>query len=72
MTMNAAVNAILIGVAINLGTTLITLWTGADVKSFSDITPISYAVAIITAAIAGLTQLQARYKESPASPEVLK
>ena len=66
MNTSVVIKAI-IGVFVTLGTTLITLFTGPDVKAFSDISQVQYAVAIIGAVLAGLSVLQASLSESPAT-----
>lgn len=55
----------IIGVFVTLGTALITLFTGHDVKAFGDISQVQYAVAIIGAILAGLGVLQASLSDSP-------
>lgn len=57
----------IIGVFVTLGTTLITLFTGPDVKAFGDISQVQYAVAIIGAVLAGLGVLQASLSDSPST-----
>lgn len=57
----------LIGIFVTLGTTLITLFSGAEVQHFSDVTPVQYAVAAIGAVLAGLAVLQSAIADSPAN-----
>ncbi len=55
----------LVGAAIVFATTLITLWTGEGVATFSDVSPLQYGVAALGAALGALKDIQSRKATPP-------